>query len=146
QIARLRSEPYVSIGEPERFIERLDAGISADIFTFIQELDDPRPRFGYHWEPANYAVLPISTYEHWWKKQIDSKTRNMVRRAEKNSVVLKVVPFDDSLVDGIRDIYNETPVRQGKAFWHFGKDFKTIKQDHETLLEQSQFIAALHDG
>src|SRR5262249_40261071 len=38
------------------------------------------------------------------------------------------------------------PVRQGKAFWHFGKDFKTIKQEHETLLEQSQFIAALHDG
>jgi len=143
RIARLRSEPYVHLAAPEDFIQQLKTeGLSADIFTFLQALDEPKPRYSYRWEPEGYALLPISTYEHWWKKQIDAKTRNMVRKAEKSGVQLRLVEFCDSFVNGIRDIYNETPVRQRKAFWHYGKDFETIKREHATFLECSQFIGA----
>jgi len=147
RIARLRSEPYVCLTSPEEFLKKLkEQRPPADIFTFVQELDDLTPRYSYHCEPASYSVLSLSTYEHWWKKQIDAKTRNMIRKAEKNAVQLRVVSFDDALVERIKSIYDETPVRQGRAFWHFAKDFQTVKRDHETFLERSHFIGAFHDG
>jgi hypothetical protein len=40
------------------------------------------------------------------------------------------------------DIYNESPVRQGKPFWHYGKDFETVKKMNGTYLDKSEFIGA----
>ena len=34
------------------------------------------------------------------------------------------VPFTDDFVHGIMDIYDETPVRQGRSFWHYKKSFE----------------------
>jgi hypothetical protein len=52
------------------------------------------------------------------------------------------VPFNDDLVRGIQGIYNETPVRQGRRFWHFGKPFEAVKLENATYLERSDFIGA----
>jgi hypothetical protein len=147
RIAKVRDEPFECISSPGSFIDKLKAeGVAADIFTFMQELGDLQPRYAYHLEHDIQAVVPITTYDHWWKKQINDKSRNMVRKAPKNGVELRVVDFDDALVTGIVDIYNETPVRQGKAFWHYGKDFETIKRDHQTFLDRSEFIGAYLNG
>lgn len=143
RIARVRDEPFACITDPERVLQRMKRQpIAADIFSFSQELADTTPKYPYHFEWDSHAVVPVTTYEQWWKKQINDKSRNMVRKAQKNGVELRLVEFDDALVKGIVDIYNETPVRQGKAFWHYGKDFHTIKRDHETFLERSEFIGA----
>jgi hypothetical protein len=88
------------------------------------------------------AALPVSTFEHWWTQQVDGKTRNMVRRAEKKGVVVREVPFDDALVCGIWDIYNECPVRQGRLFPHYGKDVDTVRKISATFPEASTFIGA----
>ena len=40
------------------------------------------------------------------------------------------------------DIYNETPVRQGKKFWHYNKDFETVKMENGTFADRSIFIGA----
>lgn len=143
RMARVRDEPFACITSPEDFIEKLKGqGLAVDVFTFMQELADPTPRHRYHQEWESHAVVPVTTHDHWWKKQIDAKSRNMVRKAEKNGVEVRLVEFSDSLVTGIVDIYNETPIRQGKRFWHFGKDFATIKRDHETFSDRSEFIGA----
>jgi len=52
------------------------------------------------------------------------------------------VPYDDALVRGIHKLCNESPVRQGRPFWHYGKNFATVKREHATFLEQSEFIGA----
>ena len=39
-------------------------------------------------------------------------------------------------------IYNETSVRQGKSFWHYGKEFETIKRSLGSYVERSTFIGA----
>ena len=39
-----------------------------------------------------------------------------MRRAEKRGVVVREVPFDDDLVRGIVEIYDETPIRQGGPY------------------------------
>ena len=55
---------------------------------------------------------------------------------------MRVVPFTDDLLKGIQGIYNETPVRQGKRFWHFGKDLETLRRELATYLDRSDFIGA----
>jgi hypothetical protein len=94
----------------------------------------------------NFAVLPITTFEHWWTKQIDGKTRNMVRRAEKKGLVVREVTFDDRLVAGISEIYNESPVRQGRLFPHYGKDFEAVRRMSATFLDRSTFLGAFYEG
>jgi hypothetical protein len=76
---------------------------------------------------------------------VNGKTRNMVRRAEKMGVTVREVPFDDALVRGISAIYNESPTRQGKAFWHYGKSLDAVKAENGTFLDRSVFIGAFCD-
>ena len=89
-----------------------------DLFTFIQRLPATTPEYNYPMEWDNVAAIPVSTFEHWWTRQIDGKTRNMVRRSEKKGLVFREVAFDDALVRGIWEIYNECPVRQGRRQRH----------------------------
>jgi hypothetical protein len=88
------------------------------------------------------AALEISTFDHWMKLQIDSKVRNMLRKAEKRGVVVREVPFDDAFVQGISLIYNESPVRQGKPFWHYQKDLDSVRRMTATFMDQSIFVGA----
>jgi hypothetical protein len=92
----------------------------------------------------NLAVIPVSTFENWWTKQISGKTRNMVKQAEKKGVEVREIPFDEKLSRGIWEIYNESPMRQGRRFPHFGKDLDAVYRDEATYLESSTFIGAFH--
>jgi len=89
-------------------------------------------------------VVSVSTFDHWWKKQVNDKTRNMVRKAQKAGVELRKAEFSDDFVQGIVKIYNESPVRQGKPFNHFGKDFATIKREHSEYLDRGELIGAYY--
>lgn len=145
-VCALQDEYYEFVHEPSEFLAKLRKFGRADLFTFIQEVPEREPRFPFHREWDSAAVLSLTSYEHWWKKQINDKTRNMVRKAAKNGVEIRLMEFNDELVRGIEVIYNECPVRQGRPFRHFGKDFDTIKREHATFLDRSQFFGALHGG
>lgn len=141
--ARLRDEWYAFLDTPGDSIRQLGtSGIRADLFTFLQPVSDRIPRHPFHLEWCSAAVLPLRTYEDWWNHQINAKTRNMVRKAERSQVRVLCVEFDDDLVHGIRDICNETPLRQGRRFPHFGQSYEAIKDTHITYLERSQFLGA----
>ena len=43
-------------------------------------------------------------------------------------------------------IYNQSPVRRGKPFWHYGKDFATVKRGLSRDLADSVFVAAHYEG
>src|ERR1039457_233489 len=143
RIAGLKAELYEHLADPQDFIGRLKtAGIPADLFTFVQTVSDRTPHYNYHLGWESIAVMNITTYDNWWKKQISAKTRNMIRKAEKSGVEVRTVEFGDELVRGIQKIYNESPLRQGKRFWHYGKDLETLKRDHVSYIERSDFIGA----
>lgn len=145
--ARLSSEWYEFIDEPGRFIDRLrTAACRADLLTFLQPLSEPKPKYGYYCELDKAAVLPISTYDNWWKTQINDKTRNMVRRAGKKGVTLQVSELNDEFLRGIKTVYDECPIRQGKPFKHYGKDLETIRREHSAFLERSEIIGAYAEG
>jgi hypothetical protein len=142
-VAHVDGDGYKFLADPESAIAALHASNTrADLFTFLQRLPETSPQYPYPLEWDNLAVLPISTFDHWWTRQVDAKTRNMVRRAEKKGAVVREVPFDDDLIRGIWEIYNESPVRQGRPFPHYGKDFESLRKMKATFLESSIFIGA----
>ncbi|MFP5235171.1 MAG: hypothetical protein ACLGSD_04660 [Acidobacteriota bacterium] len=142
-MARLDADMYQFLSDPEPLIAELRVRkLSIDLFTFTQTITNTTPKYRYPMEWENLAVLPVSTFQDWWDKQIGFKARNKAKQAEKKGVVLREVPFSDELVRGIAQIYNETPVRQGRAYPHFGKDFATVYREEATYLDSSAFIGA----
>lgn len=143
RVARLRAEHYEWIEDPKSFLEKVRAeGVNVDVLTFLQRITTPGVHSGLQWETESIAVVPVSTYEIWWKKQINDKTRNMVRKAGKVGISIRVVEFSEELVRGIKEIYDESPMRQGKPFKHYRKDLQTLKNSHMSFVERSWFIAA----
>jgi hypothetical protein len=143
KVAKLRHEPYECLQNPEAALAKLkEEGFNTDAFTFLQEISDPVPKYQHRQEWHRLAVIPVSSYEHWFKNQINDKTRNMIRKPGKHGVVFRVVEFTDDFVRGVVSIYNETPTRQGTPFKHYGKDFETIKRDLATFFDQSEFVGA----
>jgi hypothetical protein len=143
--ARVFAEYYDFLEDPDCHLQKLKAlETGADLFTFLQKIGEYIPRHPYYHEPERLAVLPISTYDNWWKNQINDKTRNMIRKAQKGGVELRACVLNDGFVRAIMEIYNECPMRQGRRFKHYGKDFQTVLNDHATFFERSDFIGAFY--
>jgi hypothetical protein len=113
-----------------------------DLLRFWQRIPEGKPKFKYYYEWRDIAAIPVSTYRHWFTKQISPKARNKIRKAEKNGVRIQESTVTDHLVEGIMGIFNQSPVRRGKPFWHYGKDFLTVKQEMSLDASRSTFIVA----
>lgn len=147
RIAHLYGEKYLFLRDPGPVVEGLRrCGMRIDLFTFLQKLPDTERKYPFPVEWDNLAVLPVSTFEYWWNKQIRFAPRGRIRRAEKKGVIVREVPFNDDLVRNIWTIYNECPTRQGRRFPHFGKDIATVRKEEATFLDNSIFIGAFFDG
>ena len=149
-IAAVRDEDWLEgdvVDDPEECIEQLkQENLNADIFTFVQKLPNTKPKYSYPMEWDNVAAIPTKDYSYWWEHRIPQVTRKNVRRAGKRGVVVREVQFSDKLLQSIVEINNETPVRQGRPFWHYGKSFEVVKKDYATFLDCSEFIAAYHEN
>jgi hypothetical protein len=143
RIGRLEAEGFEFVEDPGALLaEIVSAGVGLDLFTFIQKLPGQPPLYHYPMEWDNLAAMPITTFDHWWTRQIDAKTRNMVRRAAKKGLAFREVSFDDALARGIWEIYNECPLRQRRPFPHYGKELEAVRQMSATFLHSSVFIGA----
>jgi hypothetical protein len=146
RIARLVADKYQFLNDPEAVLEGLrTCGTRIDLFTFIQRLPDTMPKYDYPMEQDNLAAMAVTTFDHWWNKQIGFKARNKARQAANKGVVICEVPFNETLVKGIWEVYNECPVRQGRRFSHYGKDIDTVYREEATFLDSSIFIGAYLD-
>jgi hypothetical protein len=146
RIARNRREYAKDVFPTEKFVEKLKE-IGVDIFTFIERKwcnTIPNPPRSWIKADDNVALLHVSSYEEWWKT-IGKKTRNMIRKANKSGVTTKVSVADEELAEGIWKIYNETPVRQGRGFPHYGVALQTVKR-RVLSSKNSTFIGAYFKG
>lgn len=147
RIAGLSADTYEFLDDVEAALDLLRKSEDRiDLFTFMQRLPDTVPKHSYPMEWDNLAVLPISTFEHWWNKGIGFKARNKAKQAEKHGVEIREVPFSDALVRGIWEIYNESEIRQGKRFPHYGKNLETVHKLSATFLDRSVFFGAYLDN
>ncbi|HMJ06306.1 MAG TPA: hypothetical protein VK474_08640, partial [Chthoniobacterales bacterium] len=70
--------------DPRSFLQEAKrSGLRADIVTFVQDIQDPASKYPFRYELENLAVLPITTYDDWFTKQLTFKPRNKLRKALK---------------------------------------------------------------
>ena len=137
---------FEDVRHPDKVIEVLKAApVKVDLFRFWQRIPDVTPRYPYYKEWRQIAAIPISGYKYWFEKQISPKARNKVRKAQKLGVIVNEITLDDEFVRGVMGIYNQSPVRRGKPFWHYGKDFATVKNQLSADLADSIFVAAHYE-
>lgn len=147
-IVRLEDEWYEDLNEPERVIGAIEGSVDfkPDLFTFWQRMPDVEPRYPYHLEWEDIAVLPVTSFSHWWNQQIKSRVRNLIRKSEKEGLVVRETKYDDDFVRRMTAIFNESPVRQGRRFWHYGKDFETVKSQFSRYLFREYMIGAYYQN
>lgn len=104
---------------------------NVDIFTFIERrwcCPIAAPSESWLKAEDNIGLLKVPSYDEWLKL-IGKKTRNMIRKAEKSGVKTEVVAPSEKLVEGMWKIYNETPIRQERAFPHYGVSLQTVTRN-----------------
>ena len=138
-----QQEWFEDVENPEVLIDALQKTKRCpDILTFWQRLPDTQPKYSYAMERDSIAALPIKSYSYWWEKQIDRAARNKARKAEKKGVIVKPATFNDRFIQGMTSIFNETPVRQGRRYLHYGKDFETVKREFSRFLFREEIFGA----
>jgi hypothetical protein len=146
KMASVHDENWIEgegVKDPERVLAEINAQcLRADVFTFAQKVPDTRPKYQYPMEWDNVAAIALTTYADWWENRIPQESRKNVRRSAKRGLVVRTFTLNDEMVRGIADIYNETPVRQGKRFPKYGMDFKVIKAEAALIADRSEFIGA----
>jgi hypothetical protein len=143
RIGRLEAEQYKYLDDPADILAALRKSYPrVDLFTFLQKPPETSPKYSYPMEWDNLAVLPISTFDNWWTKQLGFKARNKAKQASKKGVIVREAPLDDAFAAGIWEIYNESPVRQGRRFPHFGKSLDQVRRMSSTFPDSSIFIGA----
>lgn len=146
RIAQLEGDKYEFLDDPETMLDGLRrSGTRIDLFTFMQKLPETSPKYAYPFEWDNLAVLPVSTFDHWWTQQIGFKARNKAKQATKKGVAVQEVPLDERLVRGIFEIYKESPIRQGRRFAHYKMSRERVREYAGTFLDQSVFVGAFLD-
>jgi hypothetical protein len=133
------------VGNPELCIKTLRAERSdelrADIFTFCQKLPSTQPRYRYPMEWESIAAVRTNSFKEWWDN-LPQETRKNVRRAQKRGVTVEVKKLDAGLLQGLLDLNNDSPIRQGKTYTHFGKTLGQVTRDQEDFLDRSDYICA----
>jgi hypothetical protein len=130
------------VNPDEKFIQKLSER-QVDIFNFVERrwcnTIQKAPK---NWvkESDNVAFLDLRSYDEWWKS-IGKKTRNMIRKAEKSGIRTEIAEPNEKLAEGMWKIYNETPIRQERAFPHYGISLKTVRENVLSS-ENCTFIAA----
>lgn len=142
-MARDAKEYQRSAVPTEEFVESLRKR-NVDIFTFIERkwccsIESPSEL----WARAedNIALLNVTSYDEWLKL-VGKKTRNMIRKAQKNNITTKVVESSKELAVGIWKIYNETPIRQQRLFPHFGASLESVRDGVSSAGDNVSYVGA----
>jgi hypothetical protein len=149
RIARIRGEEMMEdeVSTPDAYIEGLrrnkKAGLHADIFTFTQKPPSTRPKYRYQFDGESVAAIHLVNFDQWWTN-LPQETRKNVRRSTKRGVVVRTSEFDDQLIEGIRGVNDDSPLRQGMPNAYFGRSFDETKKLYGEFIGRCDFICAYY--
>jgi hypothetical protein len=147
RVAAVHDEEWLAteVDDPNECISRLKNGDMgepcADIFTFTQKVPGAPVKYDFPFEWMSIAAIKLANFDDWWLR-LPQETRKNVRRAAKRGVVTSIQPFDDTLIAGISEVNNDSPMRQGIRNHHYGKSPEQIRKDYSAFGERSDFICA----
>ena len=148
--AKVRGEEMMEneLKNPETYIEKLTSDakctLKADIFTFTQKLPGTRPKYSYPMEWESVAAIHVVSFKQWWES-LPQETRKNVRRSQKRGVAVRIKEFDDDLIQGIREVNDECPLRQGMPNGYYGKSYDETKKLYGEFVGRCDFICAYFD-
>lgn len=151
KIATVRGEEMMleELEGPEIYISKLKGEakeiLKADIFTFTQKPPANTPRYSYPIEWESVAAIHLNSFEQWWQ-ELPQETRKNVRRAQRRGVEVRISEFDDDLVEGIREVNNDSPIRQGTRNGYYGKTAEETRKLYGEFVGRCDFICAYHGG
>jgi hypothetical protein len=147
RIARIRGEEMMEKGvdDPEFYISALkrdtDHILKSDIFSFTQKLPETQPKFPYSMEWESVAAIALDGFKQWWEG-LPQESRKNVRRSQKRGVVIKVKEFDEELIEGIRGVNDDSPMRQGLRNAYYGLTSEETTKRYGEFLGRCDFICA----
>lgn len=131
-------DPHTCVNELRRERQR---GLRIDVVTFAQKIPNVAARYGYPMEPESIASTCICSFQQWWEN-LPQETRKNVRRSQKRGVEIKLEKFSDEIVSAIAAINDESEIRQGRRFPHYGKTLDQVSKDYASFLDRSDLICA----
>jgi len=147
KIAKIRGEEMreKAIEDPEVYIAALtnekSRTLKADIFTFAQRSPESQPRYSYPMEWESVAAIPLVTFKQWWEG-LPQETRKNVRRSQKRSVAITVTELDDKVVEGIRGVNDDSPMRQGLKNAYYGLSSEDTWKRYGEFSGRCDFVCA----
>jgi hypothetical protein len=150
RIARVEAEEWLEseLEDPQRCVQVLkqqrSADLQADILSFAQKPPDIHRKYQFPVEWDSVAAICLTSFQEWWDG-LPQETRKNVRRAQKRGVVVQVRTLDDDLIRDLQILNNDSPVRQGKVFTHYGKTIDQVKKDQAAFLDRCDYICAYHE-
>ncbi len=146
KIASMHDEDWAetAIADPDACIARLKertAAPRADIFSYCQKVPDTVAHYNYPMEMRSIAVAHVARFRDWWDG-ISRETRRNIKLAEKRGVHTRIRSLGTDVIEGIREIQNETPIRQGRRYRHYGKSFEEVQRDYSSFADRSDLICA----
>ena len=146
-IARVRGDEMMEhdLENPELYIETLKSSsnqlLKADIFTFPQKPPTTQPKYEYPFELESVAAIRLTSFKEWWES-LPQETRKNVRRSAKRGVVVRTAEFDDQLIEQIRRVNDDSPLRQGMPNAYYGRSFEGTKKLYGDFTGRCDFICA----
>ena len=147
KIAKIRGEEMREreIEDPERYLAALRSGegqsLKADIFTFTQKLPATDPKHAYPMEWESTAVISLRSFKEWWEA-LPQESRKNVRRSEKRGTVVLTKDLDPEVVEGIRRVNDDCPMRQGVKNAYYGLTSEDTWKRYGEFTGRCSFICA----
>ena len=145
RIGYIDGELFTFLVKPLSLLERVQH-YPIDIFTFLGHPSATRCTYNYPCDPETLAVVQLTTFDHWWKKQAQYSVRKQVNKAERAGVRLQEETLTEELLTAVHEIYNETPIRQGRRFPYYGCSIERVRQMTSTFPNRSIFLTARWNG
>jgi Acetyltransferase (GNAT) domain len=147
--AKVRGEEMMEdeLSNPCAYIEELKGKgshtLRADIFTFTQKLPATHPKCPYPFDWESVAAIHLVNFDQWWTS-LPQETRKNVRRSAKRGAVVKTSEFNDQLIQGIRGVNDDSPLRQGMPNAYYGRSFDETKKLYGEFAGRCDFVCAYY--
>jgi len=147
KIAKIRGEAMreKEIEDPELYLTALRNGegqiLKADIFSFSQKLPATRPKYSYPMEWESVAAIPLANFKQWWEA-LPQETRKNVRRSQKRGVLILIKELDQEVIEGIRAVNSDCPIRQGVRNAYYGLTAEDTKRRYGEFSGRCDFLCA----
>jgi Acetyltransferase (GNAT) domain len=147
RIAKVRGEEMSEdeLKDPELYVAALkndrEKILRADIFSFTQKLPATQPMFRYPMEWESVAAIRLESFKQWWEG-LPQESRKNVRRSQKRGVEIRTSEFDEALIQGIREVNDDSPMRQGMKNAYYGLTSEETKRRYSEFVGRCDFICA----